>query len=267
MECEIFAKFNKKFIDKKILVLYNEITVYNIIKIRKADEQMTNLFAAIDIFNINIVACAIVLGVALLLAVLLLVLRCHVIYYDSEDGNYEIHKEKHPWLKKVGVHSASKKGKRLVGWSKQPGGKNPLTKHHLVLFRTVKLYAIWAEAPVIEPVVEPKAAIPVDELDYSEGVFVKFNYVDTQTEEIIASEGFRLNASVPTEDVEGWGFTPDGEVLFKDGQENYVFAINLYPVAVTEDSDTVVSNEDFNGESVVDISYTMSATLSVADIV
>ena len=220
---------------------------------------MTNYFAAIDIFNLSVVGCAIVLGVALLLAVLFLVIRCHVIYLDSEDGNKEIHREKHGWLSKVSIHSANKKGKRLVGWSKAPDGEKPLTKHKMVLFRTVRLYSIWADAPYVEPAPAEKAEIAADELDYTEGMFVKFNYVDTQTDEVIASEGFRLNAIVPDEQVEGWGFAPDGEIVLKSGEENYVFSINLYPVNALEDSDTVVSDEGFDGETVVDVSYTLSS--------
>ena len=76
---------------------------------------MTNIFGAIafDIFNVSLVGCGIVFGVALVLAVLILALRCHVVYFDSEDGNSEIHREKHSWLSKVKIHGASKKGKKL----------------------------------------------------------------------------------------------------------------------------------------------------------
>ena len=221
---------------------------------------MINYFAAIDIFNISLVGCGIVLGIVALLAILILALRCHVIYYDSEDGNYEIHKEKHSWLSKVVIHSANKKGKKLIGWSKQPGGRKPLSKHRIVLFHTVKLYAIWAEAPLVEyvPAVQAKPE-PIKEPDYSEGVFVKFNYIDTQSDEIIASEGFRLNTFVPEEEVRGWGFAPDGEVLFKDGEENYIFSVNLYPVSVLDDSDIVVSKDGFDGESIVEVTYNLSS--------
>ena len=169
---------------------------------------MTNYFAAIDIFNLSVVGCCIVLGVVLLLAVLMLAVRCNVIYFDSEDGNREIHREKHSWLSKVGIRSANKKGKRLAGWSKAPGGEKPLIKHKIVLFRTVRLYSIWVDAPYSEPVAV-KPAIPADELDYTDGIFVKFNYVDTQTEDVIASEGFRLNAILPAEEVDGWAFAPN----------------------------------------------------------
>ena len=259
VECEIFVKNNKKFIDKKNLVLYNEITVYNVILInkRKADLRMTNYFAAIDIFNLSAIGCGIFLGVVLLLAVLMAVLRCRVIYFDSEDGNREIHNEKHSWLSKVGVHGANKKGKRLVGWSKKPNGEKPLTTHKIVLFHTVKLYAIWADAPYAEPAIE-KPAAPVEELDYTQGIIVKFNYIDTQTDEVIASEGYRLNAVIPEEEVEGWGFAPDGAVVLATGTENYVFSINLYPVRALEDSDVPVSDEEFTGEAVVDLSYTLA---------
>ena len=218
---------------------------------------MTNYFAAIDIFNLSVIGCAIFLGVVLLLAVLMAVLRCRVIYLDGEDGNREIHNEKHSWLSKVGVHSANKKGKRLVGWSKAPNGEKPLTTHKIVLFRSVKLYAIWTDAPYAEPVAE-KAATPVDELDYTQGIIVKFNYIDTQTDELIASEGYRLNAVIPEEEVEGWGFAPNGAVVLENGTENYVFSINLYPVRALEDSDVVVSDEAFTGEAVVDVSYTLA---------
>ncbi len=220
---------------------------------------MTNMFAAIDIFNLSIIGCAVVLGIALLLAILFLVVRCQVVYLDGDDGNKEIFREKRPWLSSTQIHSASKKGKRLVGWSKKPGGKKPLTKHKIVVLHGIKLYAIWAEAPVVESTPVEKRAIPVDELDYSEGVCVKFNYVDTQTDVVIASEGFRLNAVLPEADVLGWGFKPNGDIAFKDGHENYVFTINLYPVMALEDSDIVVSDEPFLGESVVDIAYTLTS--------
>ncbi len=220
---------------------------------------MTNMFAAIDIFNLSLVGVGVVLGIALIFAVLLLVLRCNVVYLDGDDGNKEIFREKRPWLSSTQIHSASKKGKRLVGWSKKPGGKKPLTKHKIVVLHGIKLYAIWAEAPVVESTPVEKRAIPVDELDYSEGVCVKFNYVDTQTDAVIASEGFRLNAVLPEADVLGWGFKPNGDIAFKDGYENYVFTINLYPVMALEDSDIVVSDEPFLGESVVDIAYTLTS--------
>ena len=221
---------------------------------------MVNYFAGIDIFNLSLVWCGIVLGVALLLAVLILALRCHVIYYDSEDGKALIHKEKHSWLSRVKIHSANKKGKRHVGWSKNPNGTRPLTKHKIVLFKTVKLYAIWAEAPQYDYAPAPAVKVePPKELDYSDGVFVKFNYVDTQSDEIVASEGFRIDAYLPEAEVAGWGFAPDGEILFKNGEEDYVFTINLYPVSVLEDSDVVVSREGFDGQSVVEISYNLSS--------
>ena len=224
---------------------------------------MTNLFAAFDIFNVSIIGCAIVFGVCTLLAVLLLAVRCDVVYYDGE-GKREIHRERHSWLSRVKIHGANKKGKRLVGWSKRPNGKKPLFKYRLVLVRSIKLYAIWADAPVYAPAVQPaqenKAA--VREIDTSEGLIVKFNYIDTQSEKIVASECFRLNASVP-EAGEGWGFAPDGKALFKSGDENYIFTINLYPVTALEDSDYVVSDEGFLGESVIDVAYTSSSTNEV----
>jgi len=221
---------------------------------------MTNYFAGIDIFNISLVWCGIVLGVAALLTVLLLVLRFQVVYYDSEDGKEVIHKERHSWLSRVKIHSANKKGKKLVGWSKNEKGTRPLTKHRIVLLKPVKLYAMWAEAPVYDYVPAPVTKIePPKEIDYSEGVFVKFNYVDTQTDEIVASEGFRIDACLPKEDVAGWGFAPDGDILFKDGQENYVFTINLYPVSVLDDSDIVISNEGFDGQSIVEVTFNRSS--------
>ena len=221
---------------------------------------MINYFAGIDIFNVSLVWCGIVLGVAVLIAVLMLALRCHVIYYDNEDGKDIIYKEKHAWLSRAKIHSASKKGKKLVGWSKNPNGSRPLTKHKIVMFKTVKLYAIWEEAPVYEQAPAPvKEKEVVKETDYSEGIFVKFNYVDTQSDEVIASEGFMLEAFVPDEEVAGWGFAPDGEVLFKDGQENYVFTINLYPVSVLDDSDVVVPKDGFDGQSIVEVTYNLSS--------
>ena len=221
---------------------------------------MMNYFADIDIFNLSLVWCGVILGVALLFTVLLLVLRFQVIYYDSEDGKEVIHKERHSWLSRVKIHSASKKGKRHVGWSKRASGARPLTKHKIVLIKPVKLYAIWEEAPVNEYVPAPAAKIETPkDIDYSDGVYVKFNYVDTQSEKIVASEGFRLDAYLPEEEVLGWGFAPDGEILFKDGQENYIFTINLYPVSVLDDSDIVVPDEEFDGQSIVEVTFNRSS--------
>ena len=216
---------------------------------------MVNYFAGIDIFNVSVVWCGIVLGAAVLLAALMLLVRCQVIYFDSEDGKAEIHREKHPWLSRVKIHSANKKGKRLVGWSKEPNGKKPLIKHKVVLFRSVTLYAIWTDAPVYEMMPATVKEAPAKEIDYNDGVFVKFNYIDTQSDKVIASEGFRLNVNLPEEDVFGWGFAPDSKAVFKTGDEDYVFTINLYPVSVLEDSDYVVSNEEFEGKSVVEVTY------------
>ena len=223
---------------------------------------MINYFAGIDIFNLSIVGCSIVLGIAALLVALMLVLHCHVIYYDSDEGKEEIHREKHSWLSRVAIHSANKKGKRLIGWSKSPDGSRPLTKHKVVLFHTIKLYAIWVDVTITETVAVPekprtRITKPKD-VDYSEGIFVKFNYIDTQSDEVLATEGFRLDATAPDGAVDGWGFAPDGEVLFKDRNSNCVFNINLYPVTALDDSDIVASDEDFDGQSIVEVTYNLS---------
>ena len=94
--------------------------------------MMTNVFAAIDIFNLNLGACIAFLGIAALLVVLFLLVRCRVTYIDSEDGSV-IHEEKHTWFDKVDIHAANKVGKRLIGWSKVQNGKKPLVKHKVVL--------------------------------------------------------------------------------------------------------------------------------------
>ncbi len=228
--------------------------------------MMTNIFAAIDIFNLNLVACVAVLGIAAVLVILFLTVRCHVTYIDSEVGSV-IHKEKHTWFDKVDIHTAHKVGKRLIGWSKVPNGKKPLTKHKIILFKSVKLYSIWEEIPVAAPVapipVAPTPYIPIP-VDFSEGIFVKFNYVNPQTDDIIDSESFRLNALVPDKEVKGWGFAPDGEIVIKNGKENYIFSINLYPVTALEDSEFEASGEPFYGQSIVDVSYTLSETSELA---
>ena len=224
--------------------------------------MMTNVFAAIDIFNLNLGACIAFLGIAALLVVLFLLVRCRVIYIDSEDGSV-IHEEKHTWLDKVDIHAANKVGKRLIGWSKVRNGKKPLVKHKVVLFKSIKLYSIWEETPAYTPVapvpVVPTPYIPVP-VDDTEGIFVKFNYVNPQTDDIIDSESFRLNARVPDTAVNGWGFAPDGEAVIKTGKEDYVFAINLYPITALEDSEFESINEPFYGACVVDVSYTLSET-------
>lgn len=230
--------------------------------------MMTNIFSlvAFDIFNLSLVGLGIVGGVALVLAVLFAVLRCQVIYMDTDEGGYEIFREKHPWLKKVKIHSSNKKGKKLVGWSRTPNGKKALTKHKILLTHTIKLYAIWEEAPVYAPVQETsKAATPVKELDYSEGMFVQFNYVDPQTDESMGTEGFRLNAMLPEEqeeqlNIEGWGFAPDGDIVFKKNAQNFVFAINLYPITVLKDMEVENTEGEFNGKSIVELTYIDSQT-------
>ena len=228
-------------------------------------EMFTNYFNAIafDIFNLSLVGCGIVFVLALALVALFLVLKCNVIYYDMDGGEHELHREKHSWLSRVKIHSANKRGKRLVGWSLKPNGKKPLLKHKIVLYRTVKLYAIWETVPYVAPApVEPeKVELPEDELDYSDGIYVKFNYVDTQSDEIVSSEGFRINGKVPCEEgVDGWCFQPKGEIALKNGTENHVFEINLYPVCALLDEEIEVSSEPFGGECIVDLAYIMSST-------
>ncbi len=224
-----------------------------------------NYFAAIDIFNLSLVGCGIVFGVALVLLVLFMAVQCKVTYIDSEDEKSEIHKETHPWLSKVDIHSANKTGKRLVGWSTTPNGKTPLTKHRVVLFRSIKLYAIWANAPAPQavPVTVAEAPVAFTEVDYKHGIFVKFNYINPQTEEIITSEGFKLNAVVPQEEVDGWALEPNGSILLKDGTETHVFNIDLYPVSALADSGYVAPTKIFTGKSVVDLSYTITGTDTV----
>ena len=54
-------------------------------------EMIFNYFAAIDIFNLSLVGCSIVFGLALVLLVLFLAVQCKVTYIDAEDGKAEIH--------------------------------------------------------------------------------------------------------------------------------------------------------------------------------
>ena len=229
--------------------------------------MMTNYFMAIpfDIFNLSLVGCGIVCGVALLLTVLFLALKCSVTYYDVDGGKEVIYKEKHSWCSRVKIHSANKKGKRLIGWSKKSDGRSPLLKHKIVLFKNVKLYAIWEETPDMVPasmVPKPVEKEPEKEFDYSEGVIVKFNFIDTQSEETIAVQSFKINGRVPNEDgVLGWCFNPGGDITLQNGTENYVFDVNLYPVtALLDDDKTVISNEEFSGECVVDLAYIITST-------
>ena len=229
--------------------------------------MMTNYFMAIpfDIFNLSLVGCGIVCGVALLLTVLFLALKCSVTYYDVEGGKEVIHKEKHSWCSHVKIHGANKKGKRLIGWSTKENGKKPLLKHKIVLFKNVKLFAIWEEAPDMVPasmIPKPVEEEPKEEADFSEGVFVKFNFIDTQSEETIATQSFKINGRVPNEDgVLGWCFNPGGDITLQNGTENYVFDVNPYPVtALLDDDKTVISNEEFSGECVVDLAYIITST-------
>ena len=222
-------------------------------------EMLTNYLGAVafDLLNVNVVACAVLFVVALTLGILIAAVRCKVVYVDSEDGSV-IHEERHGWLTRAYIHGATKDGKRLVGWSKSKDGSKILHKNQVVMVATLKLFAIWEDAQVVEDA--PKRKEVVKELDYAEGMFIQFNYVDAEANETVATQGFRINGKLPDEDneelvVEGWSFEPNGEVVVSKEETDAVFTIDLYPVfGETE------LGEEFDGEAVVEIAYVDSSS-------
>ena len=195
--------------------------------------------ASFSIFTISPWLLGIIAVVALVIALLLAVGRCEIIYVDP-DGDYEIYHEKHPFLKKVQLHGASKSGKKLIGWSKKENGSKLVTKTKLRLTHTTELYAVW------------------EELDQEGAVRVEINYMHADDEVAIGKDVFVLNTKLPdmhdeTLVVNGWGFAKDGDVVMSKNDVEATFVIKLYPVF--EDDAVDYANEKTNDKAVVDLLF------------
>ena len=206
--------------------------------------------AGFDLFNLNPVTCGIVLGICVIFAIVAAIIRCQVIYVDT-DGDYEIEYEKKKWLSKAVLRPASKQGKSFVGWALDPEGENMVAESELLVTHTTVLYAIWAtEQEVFES--EEKA----------EGVFVQLNYMDAEGEDAIANRAHKVNTILPEHQdvpvqVKGWSFEKGGEVVLEGEDVSAVFSINLYPVF---DENAPQNDKPFNGSAVIELLFIDSAT-------
>lgn len=206
--------------------------------------------AGFDLFNLNPVTCGIVLGICVIFAIVAAIIRCQVIYVDT-DGDYEIEYEKKRWLSKAVLRPASKQGKSFVGWALDPAGENMVAESELLVTHTTVLYAIWAtEQEVFES--EEKA----------EGVFVQLNYMDAEGEDAIANRAHKVNTILPEHQdvpvqVKGWSFEKGGEVVLEGEDVSAVFSINLYPVF---DENAPQNDKPFNGSAVIELLFIDSAT-------
>ena len=206
--------------------------------------------AGFDLFNLNPVTCGIVLGICVIFAIVAAIIRCQVIYVDT-DGDYEIEYEKKKWLSKAVLRPASKQGKSFVGWALDPAGENMVAESELLVTHTTVLYAIWAtEQEVFES--EEKA----------EGVFVQLNYMDAEGEDAIANRAHKVNTILPEHQdvpvqVKGWSFEKGGEVVLEGEDVSAVFSINLYPVF---DENAPQNDKPFNGSAVIELLFIDSAT-------
>ena len=187
---------------------------------------LNGLFCAstINFLNVSVVGAAIVFGLAVLAIILILTVKCQVVFVDP-DGDIEIGYRKLHWLAKVELQPASKEGKEFVGWSIDPEGKYIVTDKEFMLVRTTQLYAVWADVKPVEEVCE----------EVLEGVLVQFNYMDAEGESPLDSEIIKINTLLPEEqdvpvDVDGWSLEKKGEVVLCKEDVQATSTINLYPV-------------------------------------
>ena len=207
----------------------------------------TILFGAgLDIFNVSVIGCAIVAAVCVIAAIIASIIRCQVVYVDTE-GDYEIDYEKKPWLSKAVVRPATKEGKVFVGWSLDPEGQNIISEPEFLLTHTVVLYAVWADEKELEAA-KKKA----------DGVFVQFNYINEKGEEIFKVSTTKINNVLPENpNTNGWSFEKGGEAVLEGGDVSAVFAINLYPIF---EDDAKASNESINNDAIVELIFNDSET-------
>ena len=181
------------------------------------------LLSAVDILNLDVTGCAIALGICVVLAILLAVAKCQIVYVDTE-GDYEISYEKVPVFTSVNISPAEKAGKEFVGWAYDPEGEEMVTVTEKLLWHTVQLYAIWEDATEEE-----------EEEAVEEGVFVQINYMKKDGSAVLDSESIKLNVLLPEEhdiplEVKGWSAEQNGELVLSKDDSNASFAINLYPI-------------------------------------
>ncbi len=206
--------------------------------------------AGFDLFNIKPVTCGIVLGICVIFAIVAAIIRCQVVYVDT-DGDYEIEYEKKRWLSKVVLRPASKEGKTFVGWALDSEGENMVAEAELLVTHTTVFYAIWAT--------EQEA---VESSEKAEGVFVQLNFMDAEGEDAIANKAHKVNTILPEYQdvpvaVKGWSFEKGGEVVLEGEDVSAVFAINLYPVF---DENAPQNDSGFNGSAVIELLFIDSAT-------
>ena len=214
---------------------------------------LNGLFCAstINFLNVSVVGAAIVFGIAVLATILILTVKCQVVFVDP-DGDYEIGYRKLRWLAKVELEPASKEGKEFVGWSIDPEGKYILTENEFMLTRTTQLYAVWADVKAVEEISE----------EALEGVFVQFNYMDAEGETLLNSEIIKINTLLPEEqdvpvEVDGWSFEKQGEIVLCKEDVQAAFTINLYPVFSEEAVDTT---KEIDTSSVIELLFVDSET-------
>ena len=201
---------------------------------------LLNQAVTLSIFNVSPWLLGIVAVIALAIGVVLFTARCTITYVDTE-GDYEIHKEKHPIFKKVKLHGASKNGKKLVGWSKVLGNSKAVNVSTMRLTHSITLYTIW------------------EDIEYNSAVCVEFNYMDADEDVAIKKEIFVLNTKLPDEqddglEIEGWSFAPDEAPILTKEDVEAVFVVNLYPIF--EESPVSGELDSVNDKAVVDILFT-----------
>ena len=201
---------------------------------------LLNQAVTLSIFDVNPWLLGVFAVIALAIGIVLFAVRPTITYVDTE-GDYEIHREKHPIFKKIKLHGACKNGKKLVGWSTVLGKSNAINKSTLRLTRSVTLYTIW------------------EDVDYNSAVSIEFNYMDADDDVAIKKEIFVLNTKLPDEqddgaEIEGWSFDPEEAPILTKDEVEAVFVVNLYPIF--EESPVSEAGVKVNDKAVVDILFT-----------
>ena len=201
---------------------------------------LLNQAVALSIVDVNPWLLGVFAVIALVVGIVLFAVRPTITYVDTE-GDYEIHKEKHPFMKKVTLHGACKNGKKLVGWSKVLGNSTAVNKSTMRLVRSVTLYTIW------------------EDVEIDSAICVEFNYMDADEDVAIKKEVFVLNTRLPDVqddgvEIEGWSFTPDEAPILTKEDVKAVFVVNLYPIF--EESPVTTEEPNVNNNAVVDLLFT-----------
>ena len=201
---------------------------------------LLNQAVTLGIFDINPWLLGVFAVIALAIGVVLFAVRPTITYVDTE-GDYEIHKEKHPIFKKIKLHGACKNGKKLVGWSTVLGKSTAIGATTMRLTRSVTLYTIW------------------EDVNYNSAVTIEFNYMDADEDVAIKKEIFVLNTKLPDEqddgaEIEGWSFDPNEAPILTADEAEAVFVVNLFPIF--EESPVSEAGVKVNDKAVVDILFT-----------